>query len=80
MLSVLAGSVKKGRLDEAEMSLCRVFGPDCDARRDVLSISENLTQLKQSKQRKSDYMARIHDHPELYKGTEINIDRACCIA
>ena len=39
-------SIKKGRLDEAEQSLLRVFGSDYDAKQDVVNISENLQHLR----------------------------------
>ena len=39
-------SIKKGRLDEAEQSLIRVFGSDYDAKQDVINISENLQHLR----------------------------------
>ena len=41
-----AFSIKKGRLDEAEQSLIRVFGSDYDAKQDVINISENLQHLR----------------------------------
>jgi len=60
-------SIKKGRYDEAEQSLLRVYGSDYDAKQDVINISENLHQLRQSKGRKSDYMRNLKNHPEVYK-------------
>jgi len=60
-------SIKKGRFDEAEQSLLRVFGSAYDAKQDVMNISENLQHLRQNKQRKSDYMINIRSHPEVYK-------------
>ena len=45
-----AFSIKKGRLDEAEQSLLRVFGSDYDAKKDVINISENLQHLRNVRQ------------------------------
>ena len=39
-------SIKKGRFDEAEQSLLRVFGSAYDAKQDVMNISENLQHLR----------------------------------
>ena len=39
-------SIKKGKLDEAEQSLLKVFGPDYDAKQDVINISDNLQHLR----------------------------------
>jgi len=60
-------SIKKGKLDEAEQSLLKVFGPDYDAKQDVINISDNLQHLRRNKQRKSDYMRNIRSYPEVYK-------------
>ena len=46
----LSFSIKKGRLDEAEKSLLRVFGSDYDAKQDVINISENLQHLRNVRQ------------------------------
>ena len=50
-----AFSIKKGRLDEAEQSLIRVFGSDYDAKQDVINISENLQHLRNVTHFKLDY-------------------------
>ena len=44
---VLCFSIKKGRHEEAEQSLLRVFGSDYDAKQDVINISDNLQHLRQ---------------------------------
>ena len=59
--------VKKGKLEEAEQSVARTFGPDHDNRMEVRIISDNLKQLRETKTRKSDYIRSIKDHPEVYK-------------
>jgi len=60
-------SIKKGKFEEAEQSLLKVFGPDYDAKQDVINISDNLQHLRRNKQRKSDYMRNIRSYPEVYK-------------
>jgi SP family facilitated glucose transporter-like MFS transporter 8 len=59
--------VKKGRQEEAELSVARTFGPEYDSRMEVRIISENLKQLRETKSRKSDYVKSIKSHPEVYK-------------
>merc|ERR1712106_1169339 len=59
--------VKKGRLDEAELSVSRSFGPEYDSRLEVRLISDNLKELRETKTRKSDYVKSIKSHPEVYK-------------
>ena len=44
---VLCFSIKKGRHEEAEQSLLRVFGSDYDAKQDVINISDNLQHLRE---------------------------------
>ena len=39
-------SIKKGRFDEAEQSLLKMFGSEYDAKQDVITISENLQHLR----------------------------------
>ena len=51
--------VKKGRLEEAELSVARTFGPDYDSRLEVRIISDNLKELRESKSRKSDYVKNV---------------------
>ena len=43
---VICFSIKKGRHEEAEQSLLRVFGSDYDAKQDVINISDNLQHLR----------------------------------
>ena len=43
-------SIKKGKLEEAEQSLLKVFGPDYDAKQDVINISDNLQHLRKGSQ------------------------------
>ena len=42
----LVFSIKKGKFEEAEQSLLKVFGPDYDAKQDVINISDNLQHLR----------------------------------
>ena len=44
---VFCFSIKKGRHEEAEQSLLRVFGSDYDAKQDVINISDNLQHLRE---------------------------------
>ena len=45
-LTLVFFSIKKGKLEEAEQSLLKVFGPDYDAKQDVINISDNLRHLR----------------------------------
>ena len=44
---MFCSSIKKGRHEEAEQSLLRVFGSDYDAKQDVINISDNLQHLRE---------------------------------
>jgi len=59
--------VGRGRLEEAEESLRRMYGPLHDARAEVAVIEAHLTALKAARARKSDYVRSLGDHPEIYK-------------
>jgi len=59
--------VKKGRIENAENSISRAFGPKYDSKQEVDIISDNLENLRKSVTRKSDYITNIKTHPEIYK-------------
>jgi len=59
--------VGRGRLEEAESSLLRMYGPSHDSKAEASVIQENLRALKASRGRKSDYVKSLCDHPEIYK-------------
>jgi len=59
--------VGRGRQEEAEASLCRMYGPAHDSKAEASVIQENLEALKASRERKSDYVKSLCDHPEIYK-------------
>ena len=46
--------VKKGRIENAENSISRAFGPKYDSKQEVDIISDNLENLRKSATRKSD--------------------------
>lgn len=50
MVTVCIFSIKKGKLEEAEQSLLKVFGPDYDAKQDVINIMDNLQHLRNASQ------------------------------
>jgi len=47
--------------------LCRMYGPVHDSKAEASVIQENLEALKASRERKSDYVKSLCDHPEIYK-------------
>ena len=53
-LTLVFFSIKKGKLEEAEQSLLKVFGPDYDAKQDVINISDNLQHLRHGSDSQSD--------------------------
>jgi len=59
--------VARGRQEEAEASLSRMYGPTHDSKAEASIVQENLAALKASRGRKSDYVKSLCDHPEIYK-------------
>merc|ERR1719334_1184547 len=59
--------VTRGKVSEAEAGLKRMYGPQHDSLREVTIIRDNLAALRAARERKSDYVRSMGQHPEIYK-------------